>query len=1084
MAMLARAGDGPGPLEGVRPDVVAAAARAALSAGLVDELDFLAPPAAGAALYALAAALPVGAEQRELGRRVLVRLLAGDAETFAAIATAMATGGGKGLGSAAVRARVALVCELPVALGVRDGPMALALVGRRQLARDFLVQPSTGSLPARRLAARLLERAATEVARRAAQGDAHAVRTFSSETVRSAFARLLQDRESLVWRWVAGARGLLVKFIDAGLETLDEETRPELSPTEWRRAATSIGALAAVDPDAALARARALLAGPVLRADSGVAAALLFGASRVAEVEPEAARALLDEVVRVAPLDAAEPVAELVSEWGAAPFLLPAIEKVRAALGRSGAEDARALEQEMADDLEGANERASSADLPLRVQVGRALAAYATHGSKAAAALARTALEAAVARVEAIEAIGDEETSPGVAGSMARRTSIGALRDLDLGLLESGALRDLMRLGERSEKGEQDEAVDALRERLASWILAREAALDEGGGEGFGTLRLRRLRTLVHLVDADVGDEADASRAARLRKRWARTAHALLARLEVGPPPLLLRATAAALARALDALVRADALDPVDAVLACALRVPDASRFEILSEACMDPDLRHAFARYAAFARAAEGDASQALEAWAEAVLPDPSSRAETLRGVLLRTARALREANAAPALRALSRARGTEADVVADLESALVALGQMCRGARHRLEVEETSDAECVPQRPIAVDVARVLSGAEPELDREAVRAAGLVYGASVPAVVAGAAQATIDRIAALPVEEPRSAPPPSTALPPSRDAALPAWVPARRTLGGFYLLRTLGAGGTGSVFVAVRAEDRNDPDAERFALKVPDYSAEAARSLSEAEFLKLFRDEAQALLALPAHPNLARFVTFDVSARPKPILVMELVEGVTLAHVVEARALDMARCLAILDGILAGLEAMHALGVGHLDVKPHNVLLRSRATPDGGRVGDAVLVDFGLSGRHVRPGCATGAYGAPEVWTGQDGKVVLSPAKVDVYAFGCLAFEALTGRVLFASPSEMAQVSMHLVHDGFPEPLRALAADHPGLAELLFSTLRRDPANRPTVDRIRSELARLAPQLSRQRWPLGAPSAARARG
>jgi serine/threonine protein kinase len=99
-------------------------------------------------------------------------------------------------------------------------------------------------------------------------------------------------------------------------------------------------------------------------------------------------------------------------------------------------------------------------------------------------------------------------------------------------------------------------------------------------------------------------------------------------------------------------------------------------------------------------------------------------------------------------------------------------------------------------------------------------------------------------------------------------------------------------------------------------------------------------------------------------------------------------------------------------------------------------------------------------------------------------VYAFGCLAFEALTGRTLFHSPSEMAQVSMHLAHDGFPDPLRALAGEHPALAELLFSTLRHDPANRPTVDRVRAELARLAPQLGRLRWPLGAPAPARARG
>ena len=108
-----------------------------------------------------------------------------------------------------------------------------------------------------------------------------------------------------------------------------------------------------------------------------------------------------------------------------------------------------------------------------------------------------------------------------------------------------------------------------------------------------------------------------------------------------------------------------------------------------------------------------------------------------------------------------------------------------------------------------------------------------------------------------------------------------LPAWLPARRTLGGFYVLRALGAGNVGSVFVANRIEDRHDPDAERFALKVPEYTATAARSVSEDEFSNLFRGEASALMAIPGHRNVARFVTFDLSARPKPILVMELVEA-----------------------------------------------------------------------------------------------------------------------------------------------------------------------------------------------------------
>src|SRR6185436_16989670 len=180
-------------------------------------------------------------------------------------------------------------------------------------------------------------------------------------------------------------------------------------------------------------------------------------------------------------------------------------------------------------------------------------------------------------------------------------------------------------------------------------------------------------------------------------------------------------------------------------------------------------------------------------------------------------------------------------------------------------------------------------------------------------------------------------------------RRAPLPYWLLPRRTIGAFYVVRALGSGGASSVFVARRIEERNSADAEVFALKVPDYDPTTARSLSEQEFLQLFREEAGALLTVPQHPNLARFVTFDLAARPKPILVMELIKGLSLDRLVRRRALTTERAFAYLDGILAGLEAMHAAGIGHLDVKPSNVILREGDTP--------VLVDFGLSGRQLRP-------------------------------------------------------------------------------------------------------------------------------
>src|SRR5690606_1313269 len=80
----------PVPLEGLDPDAILASVRAAIAVGLLDDLGFLNPSHAAAALYELAAVLPLGEERRELGRRVAEHLHQGGAATFVALATQLA----------------------------------------------------------------------------------------------------------------------------------------------------------------------------------------------------------------------------------------------------------------------------------------------------------------------------------------------------------------------------------------------------------------------------------------------------------------------------------------------------------------------------------------------------------------------------------------------------------------------------------------------------------------------------------------------------------------------------------------------------------------------------------------------------------------------------------------------------------------------------------------------------------------------------------------------------------------------------------------------------------------------------------
>jgi serine/threonine protein kinase len=136
-------------------------------------------------------------------------------------------------------------------------------------------------------------------------------------------------------------------------------------------------------------------------------------------------------------------------------------------------------------------------------------------------------------------------------------------------------------------------------------------------------------------------------------------------------------------------------------------------------------------------------------------------------------------------------------------------------------------------------------------------------------------------------------------------------------------------------------------------------------------------------------------------------------------------------------------------------------------------------VLVDFGLSGRHVRPGCAAGPYGAPELWGLTAPDKPLSPLPVDVYALGCVAFEVFTGQRLFEAPSEAGMIAAHLNHDGKPPKIAALAEDARSatVAEWLVSCLRKEPSERATIAVLQHGLSTLRSELESRPWPLAVP-------
>jgi hypothetical protein len=204
--------------------------------------------------------------------------------------------------------------------------------------------------------------------------------------------------------------------------------------------------------------------------------------------------------------------------------------------------------------------------------------------------------------------------------------------------------------------------------------------------------------------------------------------------------------------------------------------------------------------------------------------------------------------------------------------------------------------------------------------------------------------------------------------------------------------------------------------------------------------ETLARFRAEAQLAGAL-SHPGIARVYDYGDAAWPgSPYLVMELVDGPSLATVLAGGPLDAAQVMDVVAQAAAGLGAAHAAGLVHRDIKPANMLL--------GPGGQVKITDFGIahaagSAPLTQMGTLVGtpAYLAPE----RAGGAPATPAS-DLYSLGVVAYECLAGAVPFSGPAlEVAAAHRY-------RPLPPLPAGVPhGAAALVAELTAKDPAARP---------------------------------
>ena len=264
----------------------------------------------------------------------------------------------------------------------------------------------------------------------------------------------------------------------------------------------------------------------------------------------------------------------------------------------------------------------------------------------------------------------------------------------------------------------------------------------------------------------------------------------------------------------------------------------------------------------------------------------------------------------------------------------------------------------------------------------------------------------------------------------------------------GEYEVVAPLASGGMGGVYLAMHRTT-----GDRVALKVLD-----PVFANHAEVVERLYAE-HAVSAKASHPGLVEIRAASRSSDDIPFLVMEYLEGETLAASIQRGAIDLETIVGACARIAAALAALHAVGIAHCDVKPENLFVL--------RDGGVKVIDFGVS-RHVdEPAhdesiAGTPAYMAPEQWKGAP------ELASDVYSLGCVMYELLTGNVPF--DGSLPQLMMAHMEQRPARPSWLRAATPVDIERLVMRALAKAPAMRPTMAEMARALGRLVDQRDEQ--------------
>jgi serine/threonine protein kinase/Tfp pilus assembly protein PilF len=282
-------------------------------------------------------------------------------------------------------------------------------------------------------------------------------------------------------------------------------------------------------------------------------------------------------------------------------------------------------------------------------------------------------------------------------------------------------------------------------------------------------------------------------------------------------------------------------------------------------------------------------------------------------------------------------------------------------------------------------------------------------------------------------------------------------------RVVGAYRLIRELGRGGMGAVYLAERADGMFKTKAAVKLIK---------RGMDTDSILRRFRNERQILAALN-HPNIARLLDGGTTADGLPYFVMEYIDGKPLFQFCDENKLDLRARLRIFRAVCDAVQQAHNIKVVHRDLKPSNILVKADGTPKLLDFGIAKLLDPALASATLEVTMTqwrmmTPQYASPEQVYG--GAITFAS---DIYSLGVLLYELASGTKPYKFSNSAPHEISRVICEQEPVPPSATISnfkfqisdlDLADLDKIVLKALRKNPAERyQTADSFGEDIDRL---------------------